>query len=721
MTGFKDTRVDRQTRPGLGQGGTAQHGMESVSGEYPLKSRKSDVDDPRYGEDIVQWDAETERDDEARYHGDTEEQGDTDQHPLMRLVDLINMPNIATELDDSKLAEIGMKVVREYEIDKNSRAEWEAKMSKAMDLAMQVAEAKTFPWPGAANVKYPLLTTAAIQFAARAYPAIVQGADVVKGKVVGRDPDGSKLDRAERIGQHMSYQLLDEMPEWEEDTDKLLHILPIVGCAFRKTYFDPGLGRNVSELVPAKRLVVNYAAKSLELAPRITHEFDLYPWQIEERMRSGTYLTVDLGLPQGTDGDEDGCHEFLEQHRRLDLDEDGYGEPYCVTVHKDTGKVVRIYARYDAEGVHVDNGTHKVVRVEQVDYFTKYSFIPSPDGGFYDVGFGSLLWDINETINSTMNRLLDAGTLANTGGGLIGSGMKIKGGALRIAPGEWKPVDNKGMSIAENMYQLPVPQPSPVLFELLGFLTDAGREVASVKDVLSGDNMSANMPATTTMAMVEQGLTQFTAIYKRIHRSLASELKKLYRLNRLYLPPEVYFRVLDDEQAVAQTDYEDESVDITPISDPTVITDQQRLAKAQYLMQFMGDPLINQHELRRRVLEAARIENIDVLLPEPQPMQPDPLQEATVALTLAEADKSTAQAVESQAKTVKAIADSINAISAAEAAEPGPQLAEYELELTHLLQRIEAMKNGPQQGSVPGLAPPAGNEGVPPVPDGQAF
>jgi chaperonin GroES len=650
-----------------------------------------------------------------------ETEDETEQHPLMRLVDLIEMPNIATELDDSKLSEIGMKVVREYDIDKNSRAEWETKMGKAMDLAMQVAEAKTFPWPNAANVKYPLLTTASIQFAARAYPAIVQGRDVVKGKVTGRDMDGSKQDRADRVGAHMSYQLLDEMTGWEEDTDKLLHILPIVGCCFRKTYFDPGLGVNCSEMVSAKHLVVNYAAKSLERAPRITQVFELYPHENTERMRSGVFLDVELGLPQGNDGDEDGAHEFLEQHRRLDLDEDGYGEPYCVTVHKDTGKVVRIYARYDATGVHVDNKTHKVARIEQVDYYTKYSFIPSPDGGFYDVGFGSLLWDINETINSTMNRLLDAGTLANTGGGLIGKGMKIKGGPLRFTPGEWKQVDNGGTSIAENMYTLPVPQPSPVLFELLGFLTDAGREVASVKDVLTGDAMSANMPATTTMAMVEQGLTQFSAIYKRIHRSLASELKKLYRLNRLYLPPETYFRVLDDEKAVAQTDYEDESVDIAPVSDPTVITDQQRLAKAQYLMQFMGDPLVNQYELRRRVLEAAKIEGIETLLPEPQPQPPDPLQEATVALTLAEADKSTAQAVESQAKTVKAMADAIQAVSTAEAAEPGPQLAEYEMELMHLLQQVQAMKNGTQQGSVPGMEAPTGNEGVLPVPDGQAY
>jgi chaperonin GroES len=648
-------------------------------------------------------------------------QEDTEQHPLMRLVDLINMPNIADDLDDHKLATIGMTVCREYEIDKGSRSEWEAKMGKAMDLAMQVAESKTFPWPGAANVKYPLLTTASIQFAARAYPAIVQGQDVVKGKVVGQDVDGSKQDRAERIGQHMSYQLLQEMTEWEEDTDKLLHILPIVGCCFRKTYFDPGLGRNCTEMVSAKNLVVNYAAKSLERATRITQVFELYPHEITERMRSGVFLEVDLGLAQNSDGDEDGAHEFLEQHRRLDLDEDGYSEPYCVTVHKDTGRVVRIYARYDTAGVEVDNRTGKVARVEPVHYYTKYSFIPSPDGGFYDIGLGSLLWDINETINSTINRLLDAGTLANTGGGLIGKGLKLKGGNQSFKPGEWKQVDTGGVNIAENMFPLPTPLPSPVLMEMLTFLTDAGREVASVKDVLTGDGMTANMPATTTMAMVEQGLTQFSAIYKRIHRSLGAELKKLYRLNRLYLPPEVYFRVLDDEKAVAQTDYEDESVDIAPVSDPTIITSQQKLAKAQYLMQFMGDPLVDQFELRTRILEAAQIEHIETLLPPPQPPQPDPLAEATVALTHAEAMKSTQQAMESEAKTAKTWADAINALASAEAEEAGPQLAEYEIELMNLLQQVQGLKNGTQQGSVPVMAPPPGNEGVPAIPDGQAF
>jgi chaperonin GroES len=648
-------------------------------------------------------------------------QEDTEQHPLMRLVDLINMPNIADDLDDHKLATIGMTVCREYEIDKGSRSEWEAKMGKAMDLAMQVAESKTFPWPGAANVKYPLLTTASIQFAARAYPAIVQGQDVVKGKVVGQDVDGSKQDRAERIGQHMSYQLLQEMTEWEEDTDKLLHILPIVGCCFRKTYFDPGLGRNCSEMVSAKNLVVNYAAKSLERATRITQVFELYPHEITERMRSGVFLEVDLGLAQNSDGDEDGAHEFLEQHRRLDLDEDGYSEPYCVTVHKDTGRVVRIYDRYDTAGVEVDNRTGKVARVEPVHYYTKYSFIPSPDGGFYDIGLGSLLWDINETINSTINRLLDAGTLANTGGGLIGKGLKLKGGNQSFKPGEWKQVDTGGVNIAENMFPLPTPLPSPVLMEMLTFLTDAGREVASVKDVLTGDGMTANMPATTTMAMVEQGLTQFSAIYKRIHRSLGAELKKLYRLNRLYLPPEVYFRVLDDEKAVAQTDYEDESVDIAPVSDPTIITSQQKLAKAQYLMQFMGDPLVDQFELRTRILEAAQIEHIETLLPPPQPPQPDPLAEATVALTHAEAMKSTQQAMESEAKTAKTWADAINALASAEAEEAGPQLAEYEIELMNLLQQVQGLKNGTQQGSVPVMAPPPGNEGVPAIPDGQAF
>ncbi|KKN77975.1 hypothetical protein LCGC14_0355400 [marine sediment metagenome] len=606
------------------------------------------------------------------------------------LMGFIESDNIAADLTDEQLTAIGEKVKREYEIDDNSRKAWLDQIDKAMDLALQVVEAKNTPWPNASNVKFPLMTSAAIQFAARAYPAIVPGSNIVKGKVIGSDSpippppgpepregalpqqpgmepqaapggpsaspgqppgpqvgepgmqgwspgmapqgpgmapqqpqtrEGEKRDRAGRIGRHMSWQLTEEMEEWEEDTDRLLHVLPIVGTLFRKTWYDPDRDRNASEMILPKDLVVNYAAKSLETAPRITQEFEKYPTQITENQRMGIWLDEDLGLPADGGDDDDAPHDFLEQHRTLDLDEDDYPEPYIVTVHKETSKVLRIVARFDADGVLI-NQAGEVAKIKPVEYFTKYGFIPSPDGGFYDVGFGLLLNPINAAVNTSINQMIDAGSLQNAGGGFIGSGLRIKGGVVRIKPGEYKMVDATGGTVAQNVVPLQHPGPSPVLFQLLGLLIEAGREIASIKDILTGGEDPANTSPTVVLAMVEQGMKVFTSIYKRIHRSLKHELKLIYRLNRLYLSPEVYFTLLDEPEAIAQEDYEDESMDVIPVSDPKVVTDMQQMARAQFLTSFADDPWFDGREIRRRVLEAADIEEVDKVLRDQPPENP---------------------------------------------------------------------------------------------------
>lgn len=572
------------------------------------------------------------------------------------ILDLPDMGNIAEILTDEHLGRIGERVIREYEIDKASRSDWEKRIKAAMDIAMQVAEEKSYPWPRAANVKFPLMTVAAIQFGARAMPAIV-APDPVKAKVVGSDrgvpaidpqtgqpimgpdgqpawqvPPGAKRHRADRVAAHMSYQLTEEMEEWAEDTDKLLHILPIVGCCFRKTYFDPGLARNVSCMVPADRLVVNYRAKSLEQAARITEELTpLHPHEVEERKRQGIWRDVDFGRPHDAGSDDDAPHEFLEQHRLLDLDEDGYPEPYIVTVHRETAQVARIVARFDREGVML-NAKGQIARIEPRHYYTKYSFLPSPDGSFYDVGFGSLLNPINESVNSVLNQLLDAGHLANTQGGFVGAGLRLKGGDLRFRPGEWKQINASGSDIRAAVVPITYPGPSAVLFNLLGLLIDAGREIANIKDVLSGDQ-DRTMPATTTMALIEQGMKVYTAIYGRIYRSLKSEYNKLFALNATYLDDEVYFRFHDDETAVARADYAMGDVDILPVADPREVSDMQKMARANFLSAFANDPLVNPIEVRRRMFEAASLDDIDALLVEPQP---DPMAQQAAALELAE-------------------------------------------------------------------------------------
>lgn len=571
---------------------------------------------------------------------------------VQKLIANIRSPNIAADLDASELATIGAKVVEEYKIDLTQREGegWDKRNEDAMKLALQVKEAKNTPWANASNVKFPLLTTAAIQFAARAYPAIVDGNAVVKGKALGEDsgvPEvdprtgqpamgpngepvwrvkpGAKKARADRVARHMSWQLLEEMSGWEEDTDRLLHMLPITGCVIRKTWFDPVKGYNCSYLVSPDKFVVGYWTKDLETCPRATQVCEYYPHEIEEKFRGDVWVRPpgDLGFGTAPDAsnDDQAPHTFLEQHRLLDLDDDGYPEPYIVTVHKDTMQTVRIVARYDEEGVKA-NAAGEVVSIKPVRYFTKYGFIPSPDGCFYDIGFGQLLNALNGTINTTINQLIDAGTLSNTQGGWFGSGLSIKSGNARFGPGEWKKADVTGGTLKDNIVPLPAVPPSAVLFNLLGMLIEAARDITATKDILTGETQGTNQPVGTTLAMIEQGLKVFTAIYKRIHRSMKQELACLYRLNRIFLPQESYFAFQDTPEAISQRDYADD-IDVLPVSDPTVVHDMQKIGRAQYLMQFLGQPNMDTKAIQTRALEAASIPNIeDLFTKEPPP--PDP-------------------------------------------------------------------------------------------------
>ena len=594
-----------------------------------------------------------------------EPQSEHQEHPHARLIRWIDTDNIADELSDDQLNKIGQQVLREFELDDDSRSEWLEQNKNAFKLAMQVAEKKTHPWPGAANVIFPLMTVAAVQFAARAYPAIVAGRNVVKGGVLGSDrgtpqmgqdgtpavrmvpgPDGQpqpqpiwqvepgeKRKRADKIASHMSWQLLHDMEDWEEDTDKLLHILPIAGCAFRKSYFDPSTGTNTSELASAENIVINYWAKSMSRAQRISEILWRYPHEIAEMVRMGIWLDQNYLASQSDDEenkidaeDADAPREFIEQHRRLDLDDDGYAEPYIVTVHKSSGKVARIVARYDEDSITIRNG--EVVRIKPVQYYTKYDFLPNPEGGIYGIGLGKLLSPLNHSVNTVINQLIDAGTLANTPSGFIGRGLSMHSGVVKFKMGQFTPVNAPGSRIREAIVPMEFKEPSQVLFMLLGLLVDAAKDVASIKDVLTGETVSANMSPTTLMGMIDQGLQVFVGIYKRVHRSVGKELDKLYRLNRVYLEDETGFPSEDGWQDISREDYNDD-VAVYPVSDPSMVSNQQKMARAELLRSYTGDPMIDQMEIRRRVLDAADVPDIDDLIVEQQ--GPDPAAAAMAA------------------------------------------------------------------------------------------
>ena len=586
---------------------------------------------------------------------------DIEEPVAARLLRWLKLPNIADEVDEDELSKIGSTVKREYETDKASRSEWEDENEEAIKLAKQTKEEKSYPWHGAANVKFPLIQTASQQFASRAYPAIVRNDRVVKANTPGADPTGQIDERGERVSRYMSHQVLNLMDNWEEDTDTLLHALPIVGNAFRKTYFDAEKGYPCSELVLPQDLVVNMDATDIDSVPRITQLVYLYPREIEDRKRLGLFSDEDY--VSGSQDDDDAPECFLEQHRFWDLDGDDYSEPYVVTVHERTGKVARIVARYDDKSVEV-NPDGSVIRIKPVQYYTHYRFLPSPDGKFYGMGYWSLLGPTNETINSTINQMLDAGHLANTGGGFIGAGMRLKASQLRFTPGEFKNVPASSEDIRKSIYSLQFPGPSPVLFQLLGLLIEAGKEAANVTEVLSGDAPRQNMTASATMALIEQGHRVYSAIFKRVYRSLKSEFTKLYRLNALYpKTPEM-----------AQ-DFQDDLA-IVPVADPNTATDMQRLAKAEALMQFANDPDFIGREIKKRYIDALHVDGEDKLWNK-EPPPPDPMQMATLQGAMAEIEKTRAEAMEILAKIDQMTVENLKTLAEAEAEEEGQQLEQY--------------------------------------------
>ncbi len=562
----------------------------------------------------------------------------------MKIEKILESTNLAEDLDEDKLIEIGNQVVTGYETDLRSREEWEEDLKNWTELALQVASKKTYPWVGAANIKYPLLATAAMQFAARAYPTLVPSNNqIVKCRVVGKDPDGQKKQRADRISKHMSYQILDEMDGWEEDMDKLLLVLPIAGTAFKKTYWDAAKQKNCSKLVLPKTLVVNYFCRNLDDAERVTEQFYVSKRKVKERQNQGVYLDVDLGDPvseaedvttsvnqafqnNNTDA-ETTPYLLLEQHTYLDLDEDDYPEPYVVTVDATTKQVLRIVPRFDSSGVLI-NEKGKLISIEPIQYYTKYGFIPNPDGGFYDIGFGRLLGPINNSCNTIINQLVDAGSLSNLQAGFIGKGLRIKMGQERFQPGEWKAVNAVGDDLKKQIFPLPVREPSQVLFNLLDLLLKSGKELASVAEIFVGKMPGQNTPATTTMATIEQGMKVFTAVYKRVYRSLASEFRKIYVLNRTYMNPEEYIAVIDEE--VQQNDYQGPEEDIVPGADPNAVSSQEKQAKAQAIMQILQLGTINPMAVTQLYLEAHGVDDPQTYMIQPQP-KPDPKMEAVQA------------------------------------------------------------------------------------------
>lgn len=544
---------------------------------------------------------------------------------------LVSSPNICDQFLPDDLAAIGRECAAGLVSDQQSRTTWMSRNEAGMDLALQVSQAKTFPWPNASNVAFPLVTIAAMQFHARAYPAIINGSEVVKCEVNSPDPDGSLQDRADRIERTMSWQVMKEDRDWEEQEDRTLFNVAIVGTAFKKSYRADG--KNDSELVMAKDLVLDYWAKSVDCCPRKTHLIPFTRNEVYERVQKGTfrdvldeawYLAAQPQAKTPAQAEEDKRKGLVppqlsmgspvqagEQHVDLDLDGDGYAERWIITFDTHSQNVLRIVAGFDWGDIkRVDRGfanAGKVISIDHEEYFTKRSFIPSPDGGVYDIGFGVFLGPLNESVNTLINQLIDAGTMQTTAGGFLGRGAKLRGGTKSFSPFEWKNIDASGDDIKKSIFPLPVNEPSQVLFALLNLLINYTNRIAGTTDMMVGENPGQNTPAYNAQEMVSQGSKIYTAIFKRVWRSLAEEFRKLYLLNRRYARPGTIM-----VGGATFEDFKGPADDISPAADPNIVSDQQKVQQAMTLKQLAATtPGYDRDAVERRVLKALQIDAPD--------------------------------------------------------------------------------------------------------------
>ena len=552
----------------------------------------------------------------------------------------IKDPNLAVRFEKDDQKRIAAWVHRGYSVDRASRATWERRMHAALDLAMQLVKEKTFPWPNASNVAFPLVTIAALQFHARAYPEIIQGTDVVRTRVFGTDDTGEVTERAQRIAKHMSWQRLEQDEQWEESADRMLIVVPILGCAFKKTYYSGEKAYGVSELVLPHDLVLAYRARSVEDCPRKTHMITLSRNTIYERAVRGTFLNVrdeawfqkapavvddrsETDKRQGVappEADETTPYNALEQHVNLDLDQDGYAEPYIITIEAESQSLLRIVSAANREE-DVERVNRKIVCVHGQQYFTKIPFIPSPDGGIYDYGFGMLLGPLNDSVSSIVNVLIDSGTMGATGGGFIGRGAKMRGGAMTFGPFQWNRVDATGDDLRKNIVPLEIREPSAVLFQLLNFLVEYTQRIGGATDTLAGENPGQNTKTGTFEGMVEQGEKIYSGLFKRIWRGMKKEFQKCFQLNAVYLPEVERFGPGD--AVVRREDYLSASIGVVPVADPHIVSSTQRLRNAAMLAErAQVVPGYNKDAVERRLLSAMRTEAPEQIFRGSEGMQP---------------------------------------------------------------------------------------------------
>ena len=544
--------------------------------------------------------------------------------------------DLTDKLEDEEKENIASDVVDNYTSDKDSRAEWEAMFEKGFDLLGLKIQETSEPFEGACTAVHPMLIESAVKFQSKAIQELFPPSGPVKAQIIGKSTP-EREDQANRVQEFMNYQTTDQMPEYFDEMERMLFHLPLIGSAFKKVYYDANLKRPVSEFVPIDQFYVSYYASNLRKADRYTHVIYRSPVDLAKDIRTGIYRDVELPEatnPQPTSfsekmdtiiglsptGTNDPQYTLLEQHCYLEIEED-YALPYIVTVEEKSQQILSIRRNYKKDDKNQ----------EKVSHFVHYRFVPG--FSFYGFGLMHFLGNLTMTATAAMRSLVDAGQFANLPGGFKAKGVRIVGDNDPISPGEFKEVEATGQDLNKAIVSLPYKEPSSTLFNMLGFITQAGQKFADSTEQIVSDAASYG-PVGTTMALLEASSKFFSAIHKRLHKSQRDEFKILAQINYDYLPSEYPYEVPFADKNVLKQDF-DGRIDVLPVSDPNIPSNAHRMMISQMALQMAQQSppgMFNLEALNRTILSAANLPNLEEILPPKQePQQLDPVSDIMAA------------------------------------------------------------------------------------------
>ena len=548
---------------------------------------------------------------------------------------LEHFENIVEEVDPGLLKEAVNDLLEKVDRDKEAREKRDKLYEEGLRRTGLGDDAPGgAQFTGANKVVHPMLVEACVDFSARFMKEIFPPNGPVKSKIYG-ESSKEKVEKADRKATFMNWQTTEQMPEFRSELEQLSTQLPLGGGQYMKFMWNQQHRRPQAEFVPIDDVYLPFAATNFYTAERKTHVQYITKMEYERRVKAGMYIDVDLGYPDDpefskasiandkiegrktTSYNEDGLRTIFEIYTYLDFDEGV--SPYILSIDKSSGKALSLYRNWEP-----DDDQRK-----ELDWIVEFPFVPWR--GAYPIGLTHMIGGLSGAATGALRALLDSAHIQN-----MPTLLKLKGGpggqTINLQPTEV--VEMEGGALIDDVRKLAMPMPfnppSPVLYQLLGFLVEAGKGVVQTSfEKLSDQN--ANQPVGTTMALIEQGMVVFSSIHSRLHNSMAKCFKILHRLNSAYLTEED-IEAQDAGIEISPADF-DGPLDVVPVSNPSIFSEAQRFAQTQALMQraSVAPQLYNVRAVEEMFLRTLKVPADEVLMPEQKNENMDPVSENVAA------------------------------------------------------------------------------------------